>query len=96
MARPKHACGESVKPVEIYLTQWCPFCTRARMLLDHKGVAYNAIDVDADPSLRKVMQERAGGAHTVPQIFIGEAHVGGCDELFALERQGQLDPMLED
>lgn len=83
-----------MKPVDIYLTRWCPFCTRARMLLDQKGVSYNAIDVDTDPSLRQAMRQRAGGAHTVPQIFIGDTHVGGCDDLFALERQGKLDTLL--
>jgi glutaredoxin 3 len=96
MARPEHAGGEVMKAVEIYLTRWCPFCTRARMLLDQKGVQYNAIDVDADPSLRQTMRERAGGAHTVPQIFIGDTHVGGCDDLYALERQGKLDTLLAD
>nr|WP_188751757.1 glutaredoxin 3 [Marinobacterium zhoushanense] len=80
--------------VEIYLTRWCPYCRRALMLLEHKGVKYTAIDVDTDPGLRQTMRERAGGAHTVPQIFIGDTHVGGCDDLFALERQGQLDPLL--
>lgn len=66
------------------------------MLLEHKGVNYTAIDVDTDPTLRRTMMQRAGGAHTVPQIFIGESHIGGCDDLFALEQQGQLDPLLAD
>jgi len=83
-----------MKKVDIYLTQWCPYCNRARMLLDQKGVNYNAIDVDAEPAQRKLMLERSGGARTVPQIFIGETHVGGCDDLFALERQGKLDSLL--
>jgi len=82
--------------VEIYLTRWCPYCRRALMLLDHKGVNYTVIDVDTDPSLRKTMQQRSGGVHTVPQIFIGNAHVGGCDDLYALEQQGRLDPLLAD
>ncbi|SEG79288.1 glutaredoxin 3 [Marinobacterium lutimaris] len=85
-----------MQPVEIYLTRWCPFCSRAIMLLEHKGVSYNAIDVDTDPTLRQTMMQRANGRHTVPQIFIGETHVGGCDELFALERRGELDPLLAD
>ena len=85
-----------MKPVDIYLTRWCPFCTRAIMLLDHKGVEYNAIDVGNDPSLRPQMMERANGGHTVPQIFIGDNHVGGCDELYALERGGELDALLAD
>lgn len=84
-----------MQPVDIYLTRWCPFCTRAIMLLQHKGVEYNPIDVGEDPSLRPQMMQRANGRHTVPQIFIGDTHVGGCDELFALERQGKLDELLE-
>ncbi|MBR9885821.1 glutaredoxin 3 [Marinobacterium lacunae] len=80
--------------VEIYLTRWCPYCHRARMLLDHKGVSYTVIDVDSAPELRQLMRDRANGSHTVPQIFIGNTHVGGCDDLFALERQGQLDTLL--
>lgn len=79
--------------VTIYLTRWCPFCTRAVALLDSKNVDYTAIDVDADPALREEMMQRSN-RRTVPQIFIGQTHVGGCDELFALERQGQLDPLL--
>ncbi|KEA63613.1 Glutaredoxin 3 (Grx2) [Marinobacterium lacunae] len=64
------------------------------MLLDHKGVSYTVIDVDSAPELRQLMRDRANGSHTVPQIFIGNTHVGGCDDLFALERQGQLDTLL--
>ncbi len=79
--------------VTIYLTRWCPFCTRAIALLDSKQVEYTAIDVDADPALRQEMMQRSN-QRTVPQIFIGQTHVGGCDDLFALERQGQLDPLL--
>lgn len=79
--------------VTIYLTRWCPFCTRAVALLDSKNVEYTAIDVDADPALRQQMMQRSN-RRTVPQIFIGQTHVGGCDDLFALERQGQLDQLL--
>ncbi|GAA0698496.1 glutaredoxin 3 [Marinobacterium maritimum] len=79
--------------ITIYLTRWCPFCTRAVALLDSKQVEYTAIDVDADPALRQEMMQRSN-RRTVPQIFIGQTHVGGCDELYALERQGQLDPLL--
>ncbi len=79
--------------VTIYLTRWCPFCTRAVALLDSKQVEYTAIDVDADPALRQEMMQRSN-RRTVPQIFIGQTHVGGCDDLFALERQGQLDSLL--
>ncbi|SIQ45440.1 glutaredoxin 3 [Marinobacterium stanieri] len=77
----------------IYLTRWCPFCTRAIALLDSKQVEYTAIDVDANPALRQEMMTRSE-RRTVPQIFIGETHVGGCDELFALEREGKLDALL--
>lgn len=77
----------------IYLTRWCPFCTRAIALLDSKQVEYTAIDVDANPALRQEMRTRSE-RRTVPQIFIGETHVGGCDELFALEREGKLDALL--
>lgn len=77
----------------IYLTRWCPFCTRAIALLDSKQLEYTAIDVDANPALRQEMMTRSE-RRTVPQIFIGETHVGGCDELFALEREGKLDALL--
>jgi len=79
--------------VTIYLTRWCPFCTRALALLDSKQIKYTAIDVDADPALRKQMTEKSG-RRTVPQIFIGDTHVGGCDDLFALEQQGKLDTLI--
>ncbi|MBA4503553.1 glutaredoxin 3 [Marinobacterium marinum] len=79
--------------VTIYLTRWCPFCTRAIALLDSKQVEYTAIDVDSDPALRQEMMQRSN-RRSVPQIFIGQTHVGGCDDLFALEQQGQLDALL--
>lgn len=79
--------------VLIYTTRWCPFCQRAVQLLDSKGVSYTNVDVDDDPSQRQIMIERAG-RRTVPQIFIGDTHVGGCDDLYALEREGRLDAML--
>ena len=79
--------------VTIYLTRWCPFCTRAVALLDSKHVKYKAIDIDSDRDLRKQMMERSG-RRTVPQIFIGDTHVGGCDDLFALEQQGKLDKLI--
>ncbi|WCR10302.1 glutaredoxin 3 [Paracoccus stylophorae] len=81
--------------VEIYATRTCPFCTAARQLLDRKNVAYAEIDVGADPARRAEMMQRAQGRRTVPQIFIGDTHVGGSDELHALERIGKLDPLLE-
>jgi len=80
--------------VEIYSSPWCGYCMRAKRLLDAKGVAYEDIDIDADSARRNEMASRAGGRRTVPQIFIDGHHVGGCDELHALEREGRLDPML--
>ena len=79
--------------VQIYTTSWCPYCSAAKSLLADKGVPYEEIDV-TEPSLREAMIQRAHGRRTVPQIFIGETHVGGYDELAQLERRGQLDPML--
>lgn len=80
--------------VRIYTTPFCPYCTRAKKLLERKGVAFEEIDVYMDADARDAMMEETGGARTVPQIFIGEHHVGGCDELHALDRAGQLDPLL--
>ncbi|MDF2183058.1 glutaredoxin 3 [Neptuniibacter sp. CAU 1671] len=79
--------------VVIYTTAWCPFCIRAKMLLEHKQVAYTEIKVDSDPAKRQEMTERSQ-RRTVPQIFIGDTHVGGCDDLFHLERTQALDPLL--
>lgn len=78
--------------VEIYTTMICPYCHRAKKLLDAKGVDYTEIDVMTDSKLRTQMRERAGGRTSVPQIFINGQHVGGCDDLYALDRQGQLSP----
>ena len=80
--------------VVIYTTGWCPYCTRARELLDSKGVAFEEIDVDARPEARTEMMARSG-RHTVPQIFIGETHVGGCDDLHELDASGRLDTLLK-
>jgi glutaredoxin 3 len=80
--------------VTIYTTSICPYCHRAKQLLARKGVAYEEIDVGRDPDLREEMTERANGRRTVPQIFIGDTHVGGCDDLYALDRAGGLDPLL--
>ncbi len=79
--------------VQIYTTNWCPYCTAAKSLLAEKGVSYEEIDV-TDPALRADMMQRAHGRRTVPQIFVGDTHVGGYDDLAALERRGQLDPLL--
>ncbi len=80
--------------IEIYSSNWCPFCQRAKALLMAKGVEFHEIDVDADPNLRQEMMRRAGGQRTVPQIFVDGAHVGGSDDLAALERAGKLDEIL--
>lgn len=79
----------------IYTTRFCPFCFAAKRLLDQKGVKFDEIDVTGDPETRAVMTQRAGGRRTVPQIFVGDTHVGGFDDLSALEREGKLDPLLD-
>ncbi|MEM6617749.1 MAG: glutaredoxin 3 [Pseudomonadota bacterium] len=83
-----------MKQVEIYTTPICGFCVMAKRLLSQKGVSFTEIDVMANPAKRGEMVSRAGGARTVPQIFIGGQHVGGCDDLHALDRAGKLDPLL--
>lgn len=80
--------------VEIYTWRTCPFCIRAKQLLDRKGVAYTEHSVDGDEPGRDAMAARGDGRRSVPQIFIGERHIGGCDDLHALERNGDLDPLL--
>ena len=80
--------------VEIYTRQSCPYCTRALSLLDKKGVKYTHVDAGMDPQKRQEMIQRANGGSTYPQIFINDDHIGGCDEMFALERAGKLDPLL--
>ncbi len=79
--------------VTLYTTRFCPYCIRARNLLDNKGVAYRDIAVDNDPQLRREMMIRSG-RDTVPQIWIGERHIGGFDDMHLLERQGRLDEIL--
>ena len=81
-------------PVEIYTTPYCPYCTAAKDLLRKKSVAFKEIDVSGDYELRSKMTQRANGRTTVPQIFVGATHVGGCDDLYALEDAGKLDPLL--
>ncbi|MHC0052071.1 glutaredoxin 3 [Actibacterium sp. D379-3] len=83
-----------MQPVEIYTTPTCGYCQMAKRLLAQKGVTFTEIDVAAQPDKRQEMMTRANGGYTVPQIFIGATHVGGCDELYALDRAGKLDPML--
>ena len=79
--------------VQIYTTQWCPYCNAAKSLLEDKGVTYEEVNAE-DPEVRAAMVERANGRRTVPQIFIGDTHVGGYDDMAALDRRGQLDPLL--
>ncbi|WP_111637549.1 glutaredoxin 3 [Marinomonas shanghaiensis] len=79
--------------VTIYSSDYCPFCVRAKQLLTAKNVAFNEIRVDGERELRQEMMEKSG-RHTVPQIWIGEQHVGGCDDLYALEREQKLDALL--
>lgn len=80
--------------VTIYTKAYCPYCVRAKSVLDNKGVSYQEIRIDEQPELRPEMISRAGGRTTVPQIFIGERHIGGCDDMLALDANGQLDPLL--
>jgi len=84
----------SQPPVTIYVTDWCPYCRRAKNLLTQKSLAFNEINVDDAPALREEMIARSN-RRTVPQIFIGEKHVGGCDDLFALEESGELDRLMK-
>jgi len=85
-----------MKAVEIYTTPFCPYCHAAKRLLQKKGVAFVETDVSRDPAQRQEMMRRAGGRHTVPQIFIGGQHVGGSDDIHLLDHQGRLDPLLAD
>ena len=85
-----------MKPVEIYTTPLCGYCHAAKRLLTQKGVAFTEYDVSRDSDLRATMMQRSNGGRTVPQIFVGETHVGGCDDLYALDDAGKLDPLLAD
>jgi glutaredoxin 3 len=80
--------------VEIYTWSSCPFCIRAKALLDKKGVDYIEYCIDGDEAARAQMAKRANGGRSVPQIFINDRHIGGCDDTYALEAQGKLDPLL--
>ena len=80
--------------VVVYSTGWCPYCDRAKALLGRKEVAFREIRVDEDPAERDAMLKRSGGRRTVPQIFVGDHHVGGFDELYALDKTGELDKLL--
>jgi glutaredoxin 3 len=80
--------------VTIYTRMMCGYCTAAKRLLDEKGVEYVELDASFAPELRREMIQRANGRSTFPQIFIGDVHVGGCDDLYALDEEGRLDPLL--
>jgi len=82
-----------MKKITIYTTSVCPYCVRAKALFDRKSLKYEEVNVE-DPQERDKMIEKAGGRRTVPQIFIGSVHVGGCDDLYALEKEGKLDKIL--
>jgi glutaredoxin 3 len=81
--------------ITIYTKGWCPYCSAAKRLLDDKGVAFTEIDIEKTPEARAEMIQKAKGRTTVPQIFIGDKHVGGCDDLYALDDRGQLEPLLQ-
>jgi glutaredoxin 3 len=81
--------------ITIYTKPTCPYCHRAKQLLEQKNTSYQELDITKDPSLRSQMIEQSGGRTTVPQIFIDGQHIGGCDDLYALEEKGGLDPLLK-
>lgn len=83
-----------MQKIDIYTKGYCPYCKRALSLLESKGASYGNIEIDKNSELREGMITRANGSSTVPQIFIGDTHVGGCDDLFALESSGKLDVLL--
>lgn len=80
--------------ITIYTTTYCPYCVKAKDLLKRKGLEYEEINVENQPELREALVVKAGGRKTVPQIFIGDHHVGGCDDLYALDKTGELDKLL--
>jgi len=81
--------------IVMYSTGWCPYCDRARALLARKGLTFREIKVDENPAEREAMLARSGGRRTVPQIFIGERHVGGFDDLYAIDKSGELDTLTD-
>jgi len=81
--------------ITIYTKSWCPYCSAAKKLLTEKGAAFTEIDIEKKPEARAEMIQKAKGRSTVPQIFIGEMHVGGCDDLYDLDDRGQLEPLLQ-
>jgi glutaredoxin 3 len=82
------------KPVRIYTTNYCPYCVKAKLLLERKGIPFQEIDVTGNQDAREKLVEMSGGRKTVPQIFIGDVHVGGCDDLYAADADGRLDGLL--
>jgi glutaredoxin 3 len=82
-------------PITIYTKSWCPYCSAAKDLLNEKGAAFTEIDIEKKPEARREMIQKANGRSTVPQIFIGDRHVGGCDDLYALDGQGRLEALLQ-
>jgi len=87
------AAVSDIPEIVMYSSGWCPYCVRARALLERKGLPFREIKVDEDPAEREAMLARSGGARTVPQIFIGDHHVGGFDDLYALDKAGRLDEL---
>ncbi len=88
--------NQTPNAVEVYTGSFCAYCVRAKRLLDTKGVKYREINVEASDEVRAEMQRRSGGRRTIPQIFVGERHIGGFDELVALDRKGELDLLLKE
>ncbi|MBV8940013.1 MAG: glutaredoxin 3 [Alphaproteobacteria bacterium] len=82
-------------PITIYTKDYCPYCARAKALLTRKGAAFEEIDITQDIALQEEMIKKSGGRRTVPQIFIGDRHIGGCDDLYALNDAGKLDALLQ-
>ena len=83
-----------MREVTIYTRAWCPYCQDAKALLRRKGVDFVEVEIDKEPARRAEMLERSGGRRSVPQVFVGTTHVGGCDDLYALDQEGGLDPLL--
>lgn len=81
--------------VVIYTKAYCPYCVRAKALLNHKNIEFTEFDIGQQPELRNEMIDKANGSYTVPQIFVGEQHIGGCDDMMSLEAQGKLDTLLK-
>jgi glutaredoxin 3 len=86
--------SESMNRIVIYTTPFCGYCVQAKRLLTRKGVAFEEVDVSRDPEQRRTMVQQSGGRMTVPQIFVNGSHIGDCDEIYALEKAGKLDPLL--